>query len=446
MFHPEPPRKDTVPPPDPEIADDRGETKYFHGREKEVGGFLKKLSESKDRKTGTIFLVQGPPGVGKTALLGECRKRAEKEGWSTADIRPGALWNNMILRECLGIARKRLKKLTVGASIEVMGLEVGLDFDSDASTPIQILQGKEAPLLLLLDEAQRLGDTRLIPDEKREAVTSILENIHNGKMDRPLVLLAGGLGNTLSSFHSLHISRFKNNCYFEMEALTKDEEQAVIRDWLVEEGKAKGDITEWADAISGETYGWGHHTISYIQPALDYLDENDGKMTEEGLRIVMEKGRANRWAYYTDRTEGLEDDHIVCLAEMFRDTPMGEGFRKQDLVAELGEPGFEQVVSKGVLYHSNPLYTIPIPSLYDYLTERAARIRAATLRYEQVKKRRQANHHPARDISVQQSESKDQSEPKPLSEADPENEGSRREPENRQSHPRKRGGERTHGT
>ena len=79
MFHPKPPRKDTVPPPSTEIADDRGETKYFHGREKEVGGFLKKLSESKDRKTGPIFLVQGPPGVGKTALLGECRKRAEQE-------------------------------------------------------------------------------------------------------------------------------------------------------------------------------------------------------------------------------------------------------------------------------------------------------------------------------------------------------------------------------
>ncbi len=369
MFHPEPPRKDTVPPPDPEIADDRGETKYFHGREKEVGGFLKKLSESKDRQAGTIFLVQGPPGVGKTALLAECRKRAEQEGWSTGDIRPGALWDTDILRECLGIARKRLKNLTVGASVKGVGLEVGLGFDENASTPIQILQSKKAPLLLLLDEAQRLGDTRLIPDEKREAVTSILENIHNGKMDRPLVLLAGGLGNTLSSFHSLHISRFKNNCYFEMEALTKDEEQAVIRDWLVEEGKAKGDIAEWADAISRETYGWGHHIISYIQPALDYLDGNDGKMTEEGLRIVMEKGRKHRRQYYQDRTRTLDDSHFDRLAELFQHVCLQTGLRKNVIIEAVGQEGFFQALAKGVLYRNKKgrRYSIPIPSLRDYM-------------------------------------------------------------------------------
>ncbi len=108
MFHPEPPRKDVVPPHNPEIADDRGETKYFHGREKEVGGFLRKLSESKNRQAG-------------------------------------ALWDTDILQECLGIAMKRLKNLTVGASVRGVGLEVGLGFDENASTPIQILQSKTAP-------------------------------------------------------------------------------------------------------------------------------------------------------------------------------------------------------------------------------------------------------------------------------------------------------------
>ena len=399
MLHPEPPRKDTVPPPDPEIADDRGETKYFHGREKEVGCFLRKLSESKDRKIGIIFLVQGPPGVGKTALLAECRKRAEQEGWSTADIRPGALWDNMILRDCLGIARKRLKNLTVGASVEVMGLEVGLDFDSDASTPIQILRSKKTPLLLVLDEAQRLGDTRLIPDEKREAVTSILEYIHNGKMDRPLVLLAGGLGNTLSSFHSLHISRFKNNCYFEMEALTKDEEQAVIRDWLVEAGKAKGDIAEWADAISGEAYGWGHHIISYIQPALDYLNGNDRKMTREGLASVLKKGRENRRQYYEDRLSGFTAKECRSLAKILAASSEEDCVEQEEVVEKLdreygvgkGEEIFFRAVRKGVFYLNKKLrcYSVPIPSMRDFIVK----------------------NFPPKEISEQQPESKNRSVP-----------------------------------
>ena len=208
------------------------------------------------------------------------------------------------------------------------------------------------------------------------------------------------------------ISRFKSNCYFNLEALSRTEERGVIKDWLTEEGKAKGDITAWMNAITAETHGWGHHIASYLDPALECLKESEGEMTAEGLRIVMEKGRANRWAYYTGRTEGPDDDHIVRLVEMFRDTPVEEGFRKQDLVAELGKPGFAQAVSRGVLYYSNPLYTLPIPSLYDYLTERASHIREATLRYERVKKQRQASHHLTRESS----------EPKPLSEADPEKE------------------------
>ena len=227
MFHPEPPRKDTVLPSDPETADDLGETKYFHGRKKEVGYFLRRLSESKDRKVGTIFLVQKPPGVGKTALLGKCRKRAEREGWNTA----------------------------------------------------------------------------------------------------------------------------------------------------------------------AETHGWGHHIASYLDPAPEYLKKSKGEMIAEGLRIVREKGRANRWAYYTGRTEGLDDDRIIRLVKMFRYTPAEEGFQKQNLVAKLDKPGFAQAVSKGVLYYSNPLYTLPIPSLYDCLTERASRIREATLRYERVKKQIQTSRH-----------------------------------------------------
>ena len=176
------------------------------------------------------------------------------------------------------------------------------------------------------------------------------------------------------------------------------------------EGEAKGDMKDWVDAIAKETYRWPQHIIAYTVPAAAHLRENGGEMTKEGLLSVLEQGRANRWAYYTDRTEGLDDDHIVRLVEMFRDTPVEEGFRKQDLVAELGEPGFAQVVSKGVLYYSNPLYTLPIPSLYDCLTERATRIREATLRYERVKKQRQASHHLTRGVSQQQPESKDQSE------------------------------------
>ena len=215
---------------------------------------------------------------------------------------------------------------------------------------------------------------------------------------------------TFQALEALGISRVAEDCMFDMEPLEKEEERTVIRNWLKKAGRATGDVTHWIDTITTETYQWPRHADSYARNAARLVKDNHGQMTEDLLRSVMETGREKRWAYYTGRTEGLDDDHIVRLVEMFRDTPVEEGFRKQDLAAELGEPGFEQAVSRGVLYYSNPLYTLPIPSLYDYLTERATRIREAALRYERVKKQRQASRHLTRDVSGQQPESKDQSE------------------------------------
>ena len=229
------------PLPEEEIIDDRGETKYFHGRENEKKYILRLLFRSSPGKKGSCFLVQGPPGVGKTAFLAECRKWAEEKGWGTAEIRPGALWDTDILWECLGKAKRRLKRISAEVGIDITSIGVSLDLDRDASTPIKALQGKDAPLLLILDEAQRFGNPTLIPAGKQELVTSLLDYIHNGKMDRPLVLLVGGLGNTRSVFEGvLGISRFKSNCYFNLEALSRAEERGVIKDWLTEEGQGEG--------------------------------------------------------------------------------------------------------------------------------------------------------------------------------------------------------------
>ncbi len=60
---------------------DRGATKYFHGREKILAEFQNLLADSDKSKGGTTFMVQGPPGIGKTALLAECWEKAKKRRW-----------------------------------------------------------------------------------------------------------------------------------------------------------------------------------------------------------------------------------------------------------------------------------------------------------------------------------------------------------------------------
>jgi len=105
------------------------------------------------------------------------------------------------------------------------------------------------------------------------------------------VLIAGGLGTTLKSFEALGILRFAEDCFVELGALSWKSEHAVIEDWLNREGRAKGDPTEWIDAIAKETQGWPRHVQSYSKRAADYLEARDGIMTADGLKAVLKAGR-----------------------------------------------------------------------------------------------------------------------------------------------------------
>jgi len=156
----------------------------------------------------------------------------------------------------------------------------------------KILQSADRPLLLILDEAQMLGGSNKPVGHHASVASNILRAIHNGKLGRSVVLLAAGLGTTKSALTSLRISRFDKKYNIELGPLSKESECAVIQDWLKKEGRAKGDPTAWIDSIANESHGWPQHILSYVDPAVEYLELNNDSMTEEGLKLILEKGRS----------------------------------------------------------------------------------------------------------------------------------------------------------
>lgn len=376
-------KKLSTPTPHPlTAAFDRGPAKYFHGRKQILRAFKKLVGRATQAKSGTTFLIQGAPGAGKSALLHECGKQAASAGWEIADIDPLALWNPDELQQSLSL--KKTFKLEGGsARVGIPGIgQAEVSAGRSPHTVKTLLREGNNPLLLTLDEAQTLGKKSDLPPDQAHTAGSVLNTIHNGRLDRSVILLAAGLGTTVESFRSFGVSRFAKQCLVELGALDKEAERAVIQDWLKKHARAKGDPTAWIDSIAQETHGWPQHILAYVETALDQLDASNGVMTVDGLRVVLEEGREERSKFYKHRARGFYREQLRGIARSIADIPPGSSIDRtvimssllQDYSRDEAERLFRQALYKGVLDERDNCYVIPIPSMHDWLVSNYARM------------------------------------------------------------------------
>ncbi len=389
MFH-HPPSKpytqttdvgESSPPP---TGRDRGPAVFFHGRKAILSRFETVLSETIDLDAGTTFLIQGAPGAGKTALLDVLSHQSKSKGWTVVDIRAQDLYNPASMAQSLGESYVIDKQYA--ANVGIHGLGGGYSRNVAGYSSVDGLLKEVAPeggLILVLDEAQYLINLNDTPAEKHVA-RDTLDVIHNGRIGRPVMLLAAGLGTTESAFTSLGISRFEGESLINLGRLDKKSERAVLCDWIVKEGKAIGDPTPWVDAIAQQTHGWPQHIISYVKPAVRYLKSNNHRMTDEGLCIVLEKGAEHRIQYYRQRARGIDKRKRQVLAKIFNKIPLGETMEiddikssfKQEYSKEEADHLFDKALEKGIIdERDDGDYGIPIPSMQTWLIEEYGRER-----------------------------------------------------------------------
>ncbi len=367
-----------------DFIENRDPAQYFHGRTEMIDTFTRALDHYQRNRGGTTFLIQGAPGVGKTALLHEFKKRAVKK-WKIADIYPNALWSPDVLLDCLGKSRGQIASWSGKTEVEASNLghaSPALDARPTTSTMMKILRNGTKPLLLILDEAQNLGIEGVVPKEMRGGVTGLLDKIHNGKLGRPVMLLAAGLGTTEFAFDLLGISRFEGESLINLGRLDKDSEYNVIRDWLTEAGGAIDDPTPWIETISEQTHGWPQHIISYVKPAASYLKSNSHRMTNEGLRFILEKGNEFRINYYETRAQEFSLKKRQVIASFIPDLQQSGYLEKENILdvltpkygEEKSEKFFDDMLHSGILSHKpGGVYDVPIPSMQTWLFEEYGR-------------------------------------------------------------------------
>ncbi len=360
----------------PDYVADRGPARYFHGRKHIIGNFDKLIDNSLKIKQGTTFLIQGAPGAGKTALLEEMALDAMEKRWDVIEIDLDDLYNPIHMAQTLGKSYVARKQKATKVDSTVLSREHIKEVAGDSSV-FQILEkiNPRRGLILILDESQRVAYFSDVPDKKIHATTT-LNKIHNGKLTHPIILLAAGLGQTEEAFRLLGISRFKGGCFVELGALDKKSEHAVIQDWLVKDGGAKGNPQEWVDAIAQKTHGWPQHIIAYGDAAAKQIQNDQGSMTPEGLDVVCKLGAARRDAYYKQRVKGISGIERSGLAKMIQNVASERGLYREEieefLSREYNDPDkakglFKKAVERGILHSQDELYSIPIPSMRTWL-------------------------------------------------------------------------------
>ncbi len=365
------------------FRNDRGPAKHFHGRKEIISTFERALAHHKTKKKGTTFLIQGAPGAGKTALLDKLSTEALTQNWQVATIKVKDLHNPTAMAQSLGESYVIDKQYA--ANVGIHGLSGGYTRNVAGYSSVEGLLKELSPengLVLVFDEAQHLLNLTEIPDAKSLAVDT-LDEIHNGHIGRPVMLLAAGLGTAEAAFNALGVSRFYGGCLVRLGGLGAESTRAIIQDWLTLDGMAKGDSAPWVNAIAEQVHGWPHHIMSYVIPAVEYLESNNGQMTAEGLEFVLASGHEFKLEYYDTRSHDIDEDQREALARSVIDVPLGETITRPAILDSMKQGGlsqkdadaiFKRALEQGVIdKRERGRYGIPIPSMHTWLVEEYGR-------------------------------------------------------------------------
>ncbi len=122
----------------------------------------------------------------------------------------------------------------------------------------------------------------------------------------------------------MDISRFDTGCRIDLGRLKEEPTRAILQDWLLEYGRAKGDPVRWIDGIVKEAHGWPQHIMAYVLPALRQLKLTGGDMTDTGLQTVLKEGRDQ---FYQTRVDEFESMELRCIARSVADVQPGGAYQ-----------------------------------------------------------------------------------------------------------------------
>lgn len=406
------------------LTKDRGSTPFFSGRhqviediELSIAGVMEQHRNGiRMPATDETWLFQGPPGVGKSALLARL-----DEQWSSGvseanpislPIRVDLIHNqanlvaeiadaiaiansdadasektNQIVSMDHGIAR------SVGGEFLIKVTAQSSDGKSATTKPRELTwktlanlfppEKWKRPVVLMLDEAQSMMDLE---------GQSEVSNLHQGIHGLPIIPIFAGLLDSYDALRKHHISRMSNRRRVTLGALEQSEAENSVEKMLETFRVDGSNRCDWARRIAEECSGWPQHLHTGLQALAKVLAANNGILGPtdgDFARSVSEISATYRNEYYEDR---LDDDLAGCvgLLHIVLDSARPPGktlvelkrtisIRAKDsedckcqLPEDLDASGLlNRMIMRGFLQRSGNghRYFCPIPSLTGYIRE-----------------------------------------------------------------------------
>lgn len=304
----------------------------FVGREREIDFATRQITTWRPRMSrGRTIVIQGAPGAGKTALLGEIERRLPsvipdgrsmylETPWTAQDI-PAVLEG--LALQMMGVVGDSFR--TAASTETTVGVRAALAARRGRSrtlSPPDLTtwraferlferRATEArPTLLLVDEVQRLASDA--------DTTQLLFSLHD-QTTFPLVLVCGGLSTSPAHLAKLGLARLDATHVRRVDALTLDEARRSLEESLRimadDVGGIQGQADRWARRLARETHGWPQHVTCHFRAAAEaLLDSGRLAFDDDNLDRALAHANANISRYYDLRIEASRADESVVFA------------------------------------------------------------------------------------------------------------------------------------
>ena len=407
---------------------DRASPPIFTGRASELAFLHDAVAAAQSGAEGATAVVQGVPGVGKSAL---CTQFAKELRAAMADDKPVAVIAkdcdffdrpslSMVkelaadvpvrmdrlrrlpgfekaddhVRRAIGLATAVLKR---GSALDLAMQAMNLDQSSSLGTALDTFAENMWPagitLILAVDEMQNMEDTPLV---RRN-----LQAIHGKRFDTNMAIIGFGLPDTTARLQSLGLSRLGADQVRTLGCMDGADAERLVdgtfdylgldserEDWLAYAGQfGLGDWPNWRNAAKAivleESANFPHHLVNGIRGVCKVVLEGELRHLGRGeLNALRRQCRNSKNEYYAARLAPFAR-HTLALAAAFRQANDAGEVDSAVVLGALEESDnhgrstdadgaiavLDGLIDRGLLTERGTTVAVGVPSMTGYLAD-----------------------------------------------------------------------------